>query len=206
MAWMLTFWNSSQALGVAFRVLTVFTITSSILIFVVKNRQETLSAKKARAQSFFIAEQTDKIVKQEYNISKLSTQAQESQEKADLLAKQAVNAERNIADTYDLNGGHRIRQGGKIIMIVGRETEVFRQMSALQQSRSWDKLLSVVQAQLIATPTWLSPYMFAAVAARELGDVSKARRLFTHVVQRAGDDPDYSNARQLLSSLPDQAQ
>jgi hypothetical protein len=71
----------------------------------------------------------------------------------------------------------------------------------LHNAQQWQQLAELCDHQIEATPTRLTPYLFGGVAYANLGNRQKAVSLLEHVVEGAGSDPAYQEARPLLEQL-----
>jgi hypothetical protein len=151
------------------------------------HRSETLLQQNARLQA---------------SVGRIADANAALQQRADDLTTKATAAERGVGDTYDFNGGHRLRTAGRVTLIVGEETQVFQHLVQMQAAHQWSELLSTSEAQIAKTPTWLTPYLFAGIADANLGRLSDAKSRLSYVVSHSGGDPEYADAQRILSQLP----
>jgi len=52
-------------------------------------------------------------------------------------------------------------------------------------------LKNEAEAQIAKVPTWLTPSLFSGIALANLGDLINARERLKHLVEVAGNDPEY---------------
>lgn len=103
--------------------------------------------------------------------------------------------------TYDFNGARRTSEMGKQVVDAGEEINVFQNIVQLQTQKDWQRLRDVCEEQIKKTPEWLTPYLFAGVAYMNLGESTKATERLTYVKTKAGGNPAYADADQLLIKL-----
>lgn len=119
-------------------------------------------------------------------------------EKTHQLELQAKKAERNITLVYDFRGNKRSTSPGRITMEAGAKDSAFRRLVELHDQMRWMELTAECQREMQATPKWLTPYMFAGIAAANLGKRQEGIRLLRHVKLSAAGDPEYSQVDSLL--------
>ena len=112
----------------------------------------------------------------------------------DALATRSIDAQRGVISIYDFNGAKREQVAGRTTLTAGTEVGVFHEMSRLESQKQWKDLITLSEAQISKTPTWLTPYLFAGESYAALGDTSKALARFEYVVSQAGSDPQYQMA------------
>jgi hypothetical protein len=206
------FWNSPDQLSSAFRILTVFSIlmtaTFGSALYFLKERIGTLQGEKSAAQTRVVEqqvqsldEQRKRIRLQEADVKRLKDELVTVNAKAAELAAKALDAERNVTDTYDFNGGHRQTSGGRVNLSVGTEFTVFQQLMELEKKKDWPALLSLSERQIQATPNWLTPFLTAGVALANLSRFEEAKKHLESVVARAGNDPQYKVAVTILEQI-----
>jgi hypothetical protein len=188
------FWGSTEQLAIAFRVLSGLTLACPIALYFVNNRIDALKDTK-------ISEQSIRIEGQEKHIGNLTGEISTLHADADELKRRAANAERNVSDTFGVDGVRRQTVGNKTSTTAGPETTIFKEMLKLQTEKSWAALVRLSEAQIVATPTWLTPYVMAAVGYANLGEKYKAIERLRFAVDKAGNDPNYAEAVQLLAQL-----
>ena len=217
------FWNSIENLNLAFKILTGATIlipfvlaTSSYFVNarvrelqtisskqeIVRIEQQTKSAfeqaKSADDQAKSADAQATKLKEQNEDLAK---QLAVIKEQASDLRVQARNAERGVVDIYDFNGARRQSVAGKNSVSVGPEIGVFQQMIKLHDDKIWLQLASLSEEQIKHTPTWLTPYLFSGIANLNLMRLPEGRARLEFVAEKAGSDPNYSEASRILSDL-----
>lgn len=186
---MTAFWNSPEQLSAALRWLTfggiALTATFGAAIYFVNDRLGVIQA--------------DQIARQ---AKRISDQDQKMRAQAEELSLRAQNAERGISDTYDFNGGHRQNVGGgHTKLTIGAESSVFQTIIALNTSKDWQGLRDVCERQIQVTPNWLTPYLFSGIASANMGDFQLAQQRLEFVVRKAGNDPSYADAAQILAEV-----
>jgi hypothetical protein len=212
----MNFWNSPEQLSAALRWLTWLTALAAfsttafgVAIYYVNDQIGALQSSKIEKQGEEINSQKSVVLfqskiidEQNYKVIILSNNLKEMQKRADELTLRAQNAERGISDTYDFNGAHRKNMGGgRIDLAVGEETAVFQNMIKLQEEKKWAALREICETQISKTPNWLTPYLFSGIAYANLGDFSKAEIRLQFVVEKAGNDPHYTDASRLLQQV-----
>ena len=208
-----TFWNSPDQLALTLRWLTIvgilFTAAFGAAIYFVNDRIGALQAalivsqgNDIKNQKSTVESQTETISQQSGKIMHLSDDLQSVRSQAAELAIRAQNAERGISDTYDFNGGHRQNMGGgRVVLNVGKETGVFQHIVSLQNEKNWSALKETCENQIKETPAWLTPYLFSGIANANLGNRAVAKERLQFVVEKAGSDPNYSDAARILSEI-----
>jgi hypothetical protein len=206
-------WNSPEELAIALRWLTivgiVFTATFGAAIYFVNDRIGALQGTQIRdqgteikSQGLTVKSQSQTISKQNEQISQLTNDLNSVNARATELAAKAQNAERGISDTYDFNGGHRQNMGGgRLGITVGAEVGIFQKIMELYKAKDWETLKDTCEAQIKTTPTWLTPYLFSGIAYVNLGQLAKAKERLEFVSEKAGDDPQYSDAARILGEI-----
>jgi hypothetical protein len=119
----------------------------------------------------------------------------------DDLKRRAVDAERGVSSTYDFNGTKRETSAGRVVATMGVEAAVFQQMRDLNSKGEWKLLADLCEKQIVATPKWLTPYFFAGTAYANLGRKDEAVTRLQQVVDNAGNDPAYGQAKEFLARL-----
>jgi hypothetical protein len=117
------------------------------------------------------------------------------------LKERSVDAERGVISIYDFNGAKREGVAGRMSLTVGAETQVFQEMQKLFSQKEWPSLLALCDKQISETPKWLTPHLYLALAYGNLGQNEKAKEKLEYVAQRAGNDPAYKLAGELLAKL-----
>ncbi len=84
------------------------------------------------------------------------------------------------------------------------EHDVYTNIVRLHDQHDWPGLVQTCSAEIQKTPEWLTPYMFRGAGYANLGRIDEAREDLKHVVNEAGDDPQFQEARQLLTKLPNE--
>jgi hypothetical protein len=194
----MSFWNSPEQLSTALRWLTIvglaFTAIFGAAIYFVNDRIGALQSQTVQAQSERLSQQTERIGHLNDELSAVRTQEAE-------LQKRAQNAERGVSDSYDFNGAHRQTTGGRIAVTVGAETMVFRNLMDFYNAKNWQGLADTCERQIQATPNWLTPYLYSGLAYANLGNFGKAQERLEFVAQKAGADPNYSDAARVLEQI-----
>jgi hypothetical protein len=174
----------------------------------VNDRIGTLQASRISGQGLAIEDQkhiadgqSQTIAQQKDQISHLTDELQSMTKRAAELEVKAQDAERGVADTYDFNGVRRLRTAGRMGSIGGEETVVFQKIQKLLQDGAWSALKDACEAQIVKTPTWLTPYLFGGIADANLGDFAKAIDRLHFVVTKAGNDPAYAEASNVLAQV-----
>jgi hypothetical protein len=132
---------------------------------------------------------------------RLTAELRSVSERAAELTVKAQDAERGISDTYDFNGAHRQRSGGRNAMTIGEEFSVFQTIQKLYNNQAWSDLRDLCEAQITKTPTWLTPHLYSGVANLRLGDLAKGEERLQFVVAHAGSDPAYADASRILEQI-----
>jgi hypothetical protein len=199
-------WNSAEQLSNAFRVITVISILATAsfggLLLIIKERIGVLQAEKSAEKERL---QQEKITSQEDDVKRLKDELSAVNEKAAQLEAKAIDAARNVTDSYDFNGVHRQTSGGRTSATVGNEVAIFQQLIELQEKQDWNALLVLSESQIEGTPNWLTPYLMAGVALANLSRFEEAKKRLESVVTRAGNDPQYSEARTILEQIQEKA-
>lgn len=125
----------------------------------------------------------------------------EKEKQIEALENKAKMAARGITSIYAFNGARRQTHGGNINVQLGPELDAFKQMTILQQSKDHPGLIALCEKQITKTPDWLTPYLYMGVAQANIGLKEEAIENLRHVVEIAGEDPEYKQAEELLARL-----
>jgi hypothetical protein len=106
--------------------------------------------------------------------------------------------------TWDYNGARRSQSGGNIKVIVGDEIGAFQTLLRLESQSDWKSLLRSSEEQIKHSPTWPTPYLFAAEANAHLGNLPLAGQQLQAVERTVSNSPDYAphirKVRELLKA------
>lgn len=94
--------------------------------------------------------------------------------------------------TWDYNGGKRSQSPGRIGVNVGAEFGTFQTLFQSESQGDWQSLLKSSQEQIKLTPTWPTPYLFAAEANAHLGNRTLAEQQLDAVERAVSDNPGYA--------------
>jgi hypothetical protein len=104
--------------------------------------------------------------------------------------------------TWDYNGAQRSQSPGRANVTAGDELGKFEAMLQFESRSDWQSLLKSSQEQIKLTPSWPTPYLFAAEANVHLGNLTLAEQQLQAVERSVSDNPDYaqhiSKVRELL--------
>lgn len=119
------------------------------------------------------------------------------------LESQARQASQGRAVTYTPNGAKTISEGvGSLRSFDDNpEVQVFTQMMHLQEQQDFPALLTLAEAQIAKTPTWLTPYLMQGFALAKLGRRDEAVEVLQFVRREAPYDPFYQQAAEWLKVL-----
>lgn len=205
MQWVQNLWNSIDFLSTAFRYLTVvsilFTAAFGVGLLTIKERISSLQAAVSAEKDRTAKEQSEKIQSQSDTVAKLNDELAGVRARASQLEAKAIDAARNITDVYDFQGVRRQTVAGRTSAIAGPETGVFNQMMAFYDQKAWPELLLSSERQIKATPDWLTPQLLAGIALANLARFDEAKVRLQQVMSRAGNDPQYKAASEVLEQL-----
>ena len=105
---------------------------------------------------------------------------------------------RGSVETYDYNGMKRIQSRPGFIDLEPGENASFQEIHAAYDAKDWGRLGSLCEQEIRKMPSWLTPYLFAGVAYANTNRKDDAIKALTHVVEEAGDDPAYQDAKRIL--------
>ena len=160
------------------------------------------SGQRNQESKSIVESQTETISQQSGKIAHLSDDLQSVRSQAAELALRAQNAERGISDTFNFAGGHRQNMGGgRVVLNVGKESGVFQNIVSLHNEKNWSALKDMCENQIKETPAWLTPYLFSGIANANLGNLAVAKERLQFVVEKAGSDPNYSDAARILAQI-----
>jgi tetratricopeptide (TPR) repeat protein len=71
----------------------------------------------------------------------------------------------------------------------------------LQRKGDYPALIRACEHEIENDPDWVTPHYLLGLSYARLGNTGKAKEHLEIFVNRAPDDPDYSNARRLLDSI-----
>lgn len=94
--------------------------------------------------------------------------------------------------TWDYNGAKRSQSGGTMRVIAGDEIGTFQTLVQIESQSDWQSLLKSSREQMERTPTWPTPYLFAAEANAQLGNLSLAEQQLDAVQHAVSDNPGYA--------------
>jgi hypothetical protein len=120
------------------------------------------------------------------------------------LKRKSMDAERGIASFYEYNGAKHDQVGSHFTVQTTPQMVAFQKMLELVKAGQLRELAILCEEQIVAAPTWLTPYYFAGGAYFDLGDKWKALDRLEYVVEHAGSDPTYSRAAALLRQIKSQ--
>ena len=128
-------------------------------------------------------------------------QLEEKQSQINLLSRKAQNAERGISKFYTFNGQCKSQQGNRSTNIIGDETSIFGKLCELHDAKKWEELSLMATSIIKNNHEWLTPFLLRGIAYANLGDFASAEQDLQYVVSRAGDDPEYQQAAQLIAQI-----
>ncbi len=91
--------------------------------------------------------------------------------------------------------------GGRVVVTAGAEVNIFQKILESYKAKDWNTLDTTCEAQIQATPLWLTPYLFSGIAYANLGKFAKAKERLEFVVAKAGTDMNYADAARILGEL-----
>ena len=94
--------------------------------------------------------------------------------------------------TWDYNGAKRSQSGGNMRLVVGDEVGAFQTLLQFESQSKWQSLLESSEAQIKLSPTWPTPYLFAAEANAHLGNLQLAGQQLQAVERTVADNPGYA--------------
>jgi hypothetical protein len=107
--------------------------------------------------------------------------------------------------TYDFNGTKReVSYALGYAVDISNKTpqnDAFRAMEKVQHDEQWQLLREISEQEMKKTPEWLTPYLFAAVASAQLGEIEKAIQLLDYVREKAAGRLDYAQAEKLRAEI-----
>ncbi len=198
-----TWWDSPDRLAFIFRLLTFVSVGCAavfgIALFLINDRIGQLQSfviekqdGRIQGQSLEINRQADQILNQRTQVEGLDSEVERLKRTAQALTLKAQNSERGVSDIYDFRGNRRQMAGSRLVVTAGGPTvESFKQMSQQRAESRWADLKNEAEAQIAKVPTWLTPSLFSGIALANLGDLINARERLKHLVEVAGNDPEY---------------
>jgi len=143
----------------------------------------------------------NKILASQVDQKEILKQLGELGKSYEVLAARSIDAQRGVISLYDFNGAKRVQTAGRTSLTVGPETAVFQNMADLEKKQQWADLIALAEKQISETPSWLTPYLFAAHGYIALGDKFRALERLEYVAAHAGNDPSYQIAGQWIAKL-----
>ena len=129
----------------------------------------------------------------------LAEKIDDYQQKINILSQQA---KRGFVDVYNFPGQRIQSSPGKVhINSATEEMGIFKQIVTLYESNKFQELRELASSQIEKTPHWLTPYFFIGLTYLNEGKVENAKVSLQYVVDRAGDDPEYVQAKELLEKI-----
>ncbi|MFI5071802.1 MAG: hypothetical protein ACHP8A_13020 [Terriglobales bacterium] len=95
--------------------------------------------------------------------------------------------------TWDYNGAKRTQGTGFAGVVVGDEVGKFQRLIQLEAQSDWQSLLDASNEQIKSSPTWPTPYLFAAEANVHLNNSALAKQQLEAVERTVFDSPDYAS-------------
>ncbi len=103
--------------------------------------------------------------------------------------------------TYTFPGDKRVTDQGGSDLYVGAKYDAFAKIGALRKDGKWEELASRCEEEIRDAPEWLTPYLYAGEAYKELGNRGKAIERLEHVAELGGRLPEYADATRWLKEL-----
>jgi hypothetical protein len=103
--------------------------------------------------------------------------------------------------TWDYNGMQRLQAPGVIRGVVGNEVGAFQTLRQLQSEGNWEALLKFSNEQMAQSPSWPTPYLFAAEANAQVGSLALAKQELATVERTVSNNPGYAAHIQRVKQL-----
>ena len=92
-------------------------------------------------------------------------------------------------------------QAGNINVVAGQQFSAFQDMVEFEKARKHQELILICNEQIKTVPEWLTPYLYRGIANANLGQRADAIKDIKYVINSAPEDPEYSQAEELLKKL-----
>lgn|GEM_PF-5772345 len=133
-------------------------------------------------------------------ITELRSEIEKKDETIETIRKEVALARRGATTSYDFNGNRRetSRPGFMNIVNDNPESNEFLILEKFHKEHDWKALANYCEEIASKNPRWLTPFLYLGVSYANLGKKEKAIKNLQYVVDNAGDDPHYKDAKRLL--------